>query len=144
MSILLLKSLNITLTDGIPRLKWFGTEGDNNILVIELLGPSLEDLFNFCGKKFSLKTVILLAEQMIGRLETLHSRSYIHRDLKPDNFLMGKSNQKVLFIYLLLCSGASEMTFYSMHSGHLLSDRFRFGEEVRREKEQGSPSYTIH
>lgn len=99
MSILLLKSLNITLTDGIPRLKWFGTEGDYNILVIELLGPSLEDLFNFCGKKFSLKTVLQLAVQMISRLEALHSRSYIHRDLKPDNFLMGKSNQKVSFIY---------------------------------------------
>lgn len=57
MNILRLKSLNITLTDGIPILKWFGTEGDYNILVIELLGPSLEDLFNFCGKQFSLKTV---------------------------------------------------------------------------------------
>ncbi len=50
---------------GIPTLKWFGVEGDYNVLVIELLGPSLEDLFNFCSRKFGLKTVLLLADQMV-------------------------------------------------------------------------------
>jgi casein kinase 1 len=79
---------------GIPAVKWFGTEGDYNVLVIDLLGPSLEDLFNFCGKKFSLKTVLMLADQMLHRLEYMHSRSYIHRDVKPDNFLMGTGQRK--------------------------------------------------
>lgn len=79
---------------GIPGVKWFGSEGDYNVLVIDLLGPSLEDLFNYCGKRLTLKSVLLLAEQMISRLEFMHSRSYIHRDVKPDNFLIGTGTRK--------------------------------------------------
>ena len=51
---------------GIPLIKWCGAEGEYNVLVMDLLGPSLEDLFNFCSRKFSLKTVLLLADQMVG------------------------------------------------------------------------------
>ncbi|XP_075231301.1 casein kinase I-like isoform X2 [Lycorma delicatula] len=74
---------------GIPTIKWCGSEGDYNVMVMELLGPSLEDLFNFCSRRFSLKTVLLLADQLITRVDYIHSRSFIHRDIKPDNFLMG-------------------------------------------------------
>lgn len=53
------------LTAGIPNIKWFGVEGDYNVLVMDLLGPSLEDLFTFCSRKLSLKTVLMLADQMV-------------------------------------------------------------------------------
>ena len=50
---------------GFPKYLWYGREGDYHIMVIELLGPSLEDMFVFCGRKLSLKTVLLLADMLI-------------------------------------------------------------------------------
>ncbi|KAI0494127.1 hypothetical protein KFK09_024258 [Dendrobium nobile] len=74
---------------GIPNVRWYGVEGEYNVLVMDLLGKSLEDLFNFCSRKLTLKTVLMLADQMINRVEFVHSKSFLHRDIKPDNFLMG-------------------------------------------------------
>lgn len=74
---------------GIPRVYWDGSECDFKVMAFELLGPSLEDLFNYCGRRFSLKTVLLLADQLISRLQYIHSKGYIHRDVKPANMLMG-------------------------------------------------------
>ena len=64
---------------------------ENNciFLVTDLLGPSLEDLFNFCGKQFSFKTTLMLFYQSIQRLELMHKLDFIHRDIKPDNMMMG-------------------------------------------------------
>jgi serine/threonine protein kinase len=80
---------------GIPKLRWFGISQDRNWLVMDLLGRSLEDLFNFCGRKFSLKTVAVIACELICRIETIHNAGkLVHRDIKPDNFLMGRGRDR--------------------------------------------------
>ena len=80
----------LTGTPGVPQAYYFGQEGLHNILVIDLLGPSLEDLFDWCNRKFSVKTVVQVAVQMITLIEDLHAHDLIYRDIKPDNFLVGR------------------------------------------------------
>ena len=77
-------------TKGIPQAYFFGQEGVHSILIIDLLGPSLEDLFDWCNRKFSLKTTIQVARQMIERVKSIHEHDLIYRDIKPDNFLIGR------------------------------------------------------
>ncbi|KAI8394236.1 kinase-like domain-containing protein [Radiomyces spectabilis] len=80
---------------GIPTAYYFGQEGLHNILVIDLLGPSLEDMFDICGRKFSVKTACMLAKQMLTRVQTIHEKNLIYRDIKPDNFLIGRPGTKM-------------------------------------------------
>ncbi len=74
---------------GFPKLIWYGTQGEFNVLVMELLGPNIESLLKCCGKRFSLTTTVMLGQQMIDLMESLHGKSFIHRDIKPDNFVIG-------------------------------------------------------
>ncbi|CAJ1453643.1 unnamed protein product [Effrenium voratum] len=78
---------------GFPQLQYVGMEGGYNLLAMDLLGPSLDAVFNKCGRRFSFKTLLMLAVQMLDRLEHLHSKEYIHRDIKPENFLIGLGEQ---------------------------------------------------
>jgi casein kinase 1 len=85
---------------GIANVHYCDVEGDYNVMVMDLLGPSLEDLFNICNRKLSLKTVLMIADQMLYRIEYLHSKNFIHRDIKPDNFLIGHG-KKSNIVYLI-------------------------------------------
>ena len=92
----LLKSIPST---GIPVMHWFGIAGEYNAMVMDLLGQNLEDLYNYCAKNFSLKTIIMIIIQMIERLKHVHDNHYIHRDIKPENFLIGKeSTEKTIYL----------------------------------------------
>lgn len=85
---------------GIPYMRWFGVETHFNVLVTDLLGPSLEDLFNACSRRFSPLTVMMIGEQLVGRIEYMHAKHFIHRDIKPDNFLVGRGRRANL-LYII-------------------------------------------
>ena len=90
--------MNYLKGPNIPFVKSFGTSGNYNILIMQLMGKSLEDLINQ-KKTFSIKTVCLLGYQMINILEYIHNKHIVHRDIKPDNFVMGlNSLSKKLYL----------------------------------------------
>jgi serine/threonine protein kinase len=78
--------------DGIPKVRWFGTDSINNYMVLDLLGESLESLKQR-KTVFSLKLVLQIGNQILTLLKSLHKHGFIHRDIKPDNFLLGLGNK---------------------------------------------------
>ena len=91
--------LSILKGFGIPELYSYGYNSNYNLMVMELLGQSLNDLFKLKNKKFSLKTTCMLGIQMIDRIEYIHSLKVIHTNLKPNSFLLGKNSKNhILFL----------------------------------------------
>ena len=90
----------------VPSLYYIGTDSsvaNNNfhVMVMDLLGPSIEDLFQTCKRSFDLKTVLHIGIQMVKRIEKVHEERIIHRDIKPDNFLIGGSESTRDNVYII-------------------------------------------
>jgi hypothetical protein len=79
---------------GIPHLKWFGVECDYNVMVIDLLGPSLEDLFNYCNRRFTLKSVLMLADQLVSTLDYFLLKKYT---------VNGQDNVSLPLFLIIIC-----------------------------------------
>ena len=78
---------------GIPKVYECSKDKKFTILIMDLLGDSLEKKFNKLNRKFSLLTVLMIMEQLVSRIEFIHSKNLIHRDIKPDNFLVGRGKK---------------------------------------------------
>jgi serine/threonine protein kinase len=88
--------------DGIPNVKWFGKDNYNYYMVFPLLRESLESVKQRIGI-FSLKQVIHIGINILEILKKVHKYGYIHRDIKPDNFLLSMDNKQIFIIDFGLC-----------------------------------------
>lgn len=81
--------LNRARVSGVPQLLYSGREGKYNVLVLQRMGENLEAVLTKCHRHFSLRTVLLLAQQLLTILEQVHDQGIMHRDIKPDNVVLG-------------------------------------------------------
>ena len=79
---------------GIPKMIFSGMDGEHHVLVMEMLGPNLEKLLIKCKRRFTLKTTMQIAIQLIDRIQFIHETRLLHRDIKPENFVIGKLEEK--------------------------------------------------
>jgi len=87
------KNIYSDKVEGIPKIYWYGEYKKYKIMVMDLLGPSLDKYYKICNKQFTIDSTVNLGYQMINRIEHVHKMGYVHRDIKPNNFLLGKFNR---------------------------------------------------
>ncbi|KAK3027157.1 hypothetical protein RJ639_041258 [Escallonia herrerae] len=86
---------------GVPKVHYKGKQGDYYVMVMDMLGPSLWDVWNSSGQSMSSEMVSCIAVESLSILEKMHSRGYVHGDVKPENFLLGQpstAQEKKLFL----------------------------------------------
>jgi serine/threonine protein kinase len=76
---------------------WSGTEGEKHVMVTNIMGPDLEKLFKFTGQVFTMKTILSIAIQVIDRLDYLHNKNFIHRNMRPENICVGHGKKQNIF-----------------------------------------------
>ena len=85
---------------GIPSIEWSGTKDGKNMMILELLGNNLEQQKVIWNQRFTLKTTLMIVDQLLDRICTLHKAGYLHRNLKPENLMVGIGEHKNL-LYLI-------------------------------------------
>lgn len=99
---------------GFARLCWYGDEGEYQVLVQEYLGPSLQDLLTYCGGCFSLKTVLLIADQALTRLEYMHNRGMFIATSSRNTSFWDYTNKAVRCTISILASPAKAMSRFGL------------------------------
>lgn len=84
--------------EGVPNIAWTGEYKKYKLMIMELLGPSLDKYFIFCNKKFSATTTVMLGIEMVKRVQYMHSKGFLHRDIKPNNFMLGKFSKSLEYL----------------------------------------------
>jgi casein kinase 1 len=90
--------------EGIPKIHWSGNYSNNKVFIMDLLGPSLDKFYKISKTKtLNLETTVNFGQQMVKRIQYMHCKNYLHRDIKPNNFLLGKYNRNFNsnFIYIV-------------------------------------------
>ena len=105
----------------VPQLYYIGTDKsipnyEFHVMVMDVLGKSLEDLFEACGHQFDLKTCCMVGLQMVQRIQKCHEEGIIHRDIKPDNFLIGGQEHTKDNLYIIDFGLAK---YYKTAEGHI-------------------------
>ena len=83
---------------GIPKFITYGHTKSFRVLVMSLLGPNLEEIFLKKQKRFSLQEICMIAIQVLERIQLVHSHYFIHRNIKPDNFVIGKEDPNIIYL----------------------------------------------
>ena len=116
--------LNIIKGPGIPKLISYGLTKSFRVLVMPLLGKNLFDIFCKKEKKFSLQEISMIATQVIERIQLVHSNYFIHRSIKPDNFMIGKEDPNTIYLIDLALSKKYRSSKTKKHIKFIITGKF--------------------